>query len=245
VIGGRRTRSARARFARYIDAFVSAGPGLGMIYPDLRTAAWHDPAAFPICAALERASARIRAESEALPASAFAPEAEAAIARDGRWDVLMLYERGRRHANACALVPQTADLIDRFETVKTYAGLAYFSRLRAQTHVQAHRGPTNMRVRCHLPLAVPGGDCAMRVGSEVRAWQVGRAMVFDDSLEHEAWNRTAEDRIVLVVDLWHPDLTPDEIRWLHAFQTRVLAQSVNLARYWADNKRARRSAPDA
>jgi aspartate beta-hydroxylase len=237
---GRRTRPGRARFDRYIDAYVSDAPGLALTYPDLRSTPWHDPARFAICAALDAAFTTIRAEIEAVPPAAFAPEAERAIARDGRWDVVMLYERGRRHARACSLVPRTAEILDRFETVKTYAGLAYFSRLRAQTHVAAHRGPTNLRVRCHLPLAVPAGDCALRVGDEVRAWQAGRSLVFDDSYEHEAWNRTAADRIVLVVDLWNPDLCADEVRRLVAFQTRILAQSNNLTRYWADNERARR-----
>ena len=68
----------------------------------------------------------------------------------------------------------------------------------------------NARYICHLPLIVPDG-CAMRVGSETRAWTEGRACVFDDSIEHEAWNKDpARLRVVLIFDVWRPELTEAE-----------------------------------
>jgi aspartyl/asparaginyl beta-hydroxylase (cupin superfamily) len=67
----------------------------------------------------------------------------------------------------------------------------------------------------------------------------GRCVVFNDFLEHEAWNATSGERIVLVVDLWHPDLSEAEIRMLESFHMRILHQAANLQRYWADNDRAR------
>ena len=64
---------------------------------------------------------------------------------------------------------------------------------------------------CHLPLVVPP-HCGFRVGNEVRAWEVGKLLIFDDTIEHEAWNNSAEDRIVLIFDIWRPELTEDERR---------------------------------
>ena len=68
---------------------------------------------------------------------------------------------------------------------------------------------TNSRVVCHLPLIVPA-DCALVVGGEARAWQEGKTMVFDDTFVHEAWNRSEQLRVVLLLDLWNPHLSQAE-----------------------------------
>jgi len=87
-----------------------------------------------------------------------------------------------------------------------------FSLLRPGAHITPHHGFTNARYICHLPLIVPEG-CAMRVGSETRAWTEGRACVFDDSIEHEAWNRNPDKlRVVMIFDVWRPELSEAEQR---------------------------------
>jgi len=230
---------ARERFHRYVDAYVDpAGRDAPSPYPGLSAEAWYDPARFPIVPALEAACASIRAELGAMPAAAFHREAEP-LRRDGSWDVLLLYERGRRHDANCAALPAVTGIVERFATVRTLAGLVYFSRMVPGTRIAPHRGPTNLRVRCHLALTVPAGDCALRVGGETRRWVAGTCAVFNDFLEHEAWNATSGERIVLVVDLWHPDLSEPEVGMLEAFHARILRQALNLQRYWADNDRAR------
>jgi aspartate beta-hydroxylase len=123
-------------------------------------------------------------------------------------------------------------------TIRTTAGLIYVSRLRAHTHIDAHRGPTNLRVRCHLGLDVPEGDCAIRVGADTRRWTEGRCLVFDDYFEHEAWNHTDEDRLVLIVDLWHPGLSETEVMLLEGLQGYAHSHAERLARYWSANARA-------
>ncbi len=60
---------------------------------------------------------------------------------------------------------------------------------RRGTVLQPHRGVTNTRVVAHLPLIVPP-DCALEVGGELHHWQEGRVVVFDDTYEHGAWNRS-------------------------------------------------------
>jgi hypothetical protein len=175
-------RAGRTRFQRYVEGFVDDGrrrPGL--VYPDLPSRPWHDPQDFPLVAYLESHFDEIRAELLAL--TDFHSESER-IARTGDWDVAFLYERGRRHDDACDACPVATRGIEMHRTIRTMAGLIYVSRMRAHTHIDAHRGPTNLRVRCHLGLDVPEGDCAIRVGADTRRWTEGRCLVFDDYFEH-------------------------------------------------------------
>jgi aspartate beta-hydroxylase len=90
---------------------------------------------------------------------------------------------------------------------------------------------------------VPPGDCAIRVSDHTEHWQEGRCMVFDDSYEHEAWNHTDEDRIVLIVDLWHPALSDAEVALLQGLHAHTDRQARRLSRYWAANAAAARSEP--
>ena len=82
----------------------------------------------------------------------------------------------------------------------------------AGTALKPHCGPTNHRLRLHLPLLVPEGDTAMRVGGEARPWVEGVVSVLDDSFEHEVWNRGERARVLLLVDVWHPELTEEARR---------------------------------
>ena len=84
-----------------------------------------------------------------------------------------------------------------------------FSLLAPNTAIPPHVGVSNARLVCHLPLIVPDG-CWFRVGSETRLWQKGEAFVFDDTIEHEALNPSDELRVVLIFDVWRPDLDPVE-----------------------------------
>jgi aspartyl/asparaginyl beta-hydroxylase (cupin superfamily) len=84
-----------------------------------------------------------------------------------------------------------------------------FSLLRPGVRIPPHTGYTNARLICHLPLIVPEG-CGLRVGNEVRAWTTGETLIFDDSIEHEAWNSSDRLRVVLLFDIWRPELTEEE-----------------------------------
>ena len=84
-----------------------------------------------------------------------------------------------------------------------------FSLLAPKTRIPPHTGAANTRLVCHLPLIVPPG-CGFRVGATTREWRVGEAFVFDDTIEHEAWNDSEELRVVLIVDLWAPALSAAE-----------------------------------
>jgi aspartyl/asparaginyl beta-hydroxylase (cupin superfamily) len=86
---------------------------------------------------------------------------------------------------------------------------AMFSVLKPRTRIPPHTGVTNARLVAHLPLVVPEG-CGFRVGNETRQWVPGTAWVFDDTIEHEAWNDSDRPRAILIFDVWHPALTPAE-----------------------------------
>ena len=84
-----------------------------------------------------------------------------------------------------------------------------FSLLKPQTRIPPHTGVSNARLVTHLPLIVPPA-CGFRVGNSIREWVPGKAWVFDDTIEHEAWNESDKLRVVLIFDIWHPHLTPAE-----------------------------------
>jgi len=84
-----------------------------------------------------------------------------------------------------------------------------FSQLKAGAHIRPHTGAVNTRLICHLPLIVPP-NCKFRVGNEVRTWEKGKAWVFDDTIEHEAINQSDRNRVVLIFDIWRPELTGQE-----------------------------------
>ncbi len=228
----------RARFRRYVESLAGSDGGLGAIYPDLPSSPWHDPDGIPLVRYLESHFEEIRDELLALDGGSFHRESER-IGRTGDWDVAFLYERGRRNDEISAACPVTTRGIERHAVIRTLAGLVYVSRMRAGTHIAAHRGPTNLRLRCHLALTVPEGDCAIRVGAETRHWVEGKCLVFDYRFDHEAWNHTGQDRIVLVVDLWHPGLAAAEISLLEGLHGYAAGHGRRLSRYWAANSAAR------
>ncbi len=234
--------AGRQRFHRYVETFADAeGPAVRGVYPELVSQPWFNPSDFPLVSYLESHSEAIRDEILALE-SRFQRESER-ITRAGDWDVVFLYERGRRRDDVCDACPVTTVGIESHPTMRTVTGLIYASRMRPGTHIQAHRGPTNLRVRCHLGIKVPDGDCAIRVGDHTQQWRDGRCLVFDDYFEHEAWNHTEEDRIILIVDLWHPGLSATEVRLLEGLHTYTYQHARQLNRYWSSNAQAAANRP--
>jgi aspartyl/asparaginyl beta-hydroxylase (cupin superfamily) len=93
--------------------------------------------------------------------------------------------------------------------VKGRSPAVLFSRLLPRTRIPPHTGFVNTRLICHLPLIVPP-SCGLRVGNEVRSPVEGKAWLFDDTIEHEAWNDSAESRVILLFETWRPELSAQE-----------------------------------
>ena len=137
----------------------------------------------------------------------------------GKWAQYELYRQGRKIDKNCENAPITCSLIDSIpEIAKNRRGQVKFSVMEAGSHVHAHSGPTNCRLRAHLGLKIPDSSpevsaskslTRLRVAEEYLKWKDGEMFIFDDSFDHEVWhdNPQKESRIVLILDLWHPELT--------------------------------------
>lgn len=123
------------------------------------------------------------------------------------WDAIYLYLNAAETGDT-ARFPKTIEALSAIRLVEKRGKPmeAFFSVLKPGAHIPPHFGLTNSRMTVHLPLIVPP-DCAIRVGDVTHAWQVGAPLIFDDSFEHEAWNKSDETRVVLIFEVPHPDLT--------------------------------------
>ena len=127
------------------------------------------------------------------------------------WNGYYFYRHGQRRDDNFAACPVTAVAIDALplSRVSGHGPEVLYSVFTPGTHLLPHRGVTNTRLVGHLPLLVPR-DCALNVGGELHQWQNGRVVVFDDTYEHEAWNRSDQIRVVMIFDIWNPHLTEVE-----------------------------------
>ncbi|MEO5829055.1 MAG: aspartyl/asparaginyl beta-hydroxylase domain-containing protein [Rhodanobacter sp.] len=196
-----------------------------LYFPDITSQPYYPRRHFPWLEALEAATADVRAELREVLAqerslesflAAGPPQAAETMLRSSSqlepsWDAYFFYREGRRYDEHCARCPQTTAALDDLPLVRIrgHAPETLFSVLSPGTHILPHTGVTNTRLVTHLPLIVPP-DCAIRVGGEEHVWQEGRCVTFDDTWEHEAWNRSEQTRVVLILDSWHPDLSEVE-----------------------------------
>ena len=142
------------------------------------------------------------------------------------WSVYPLWHDGELNANHVQKCPRTAAVLAELPLcdIPHFAPGAFFSVLKPRTKLPPHTGTTNTRSIVHLPLMIPAG-CGFRVGADVRTWKTGQAWVFDDSIEHEAWNDSDEIRIILIFDIWNPLLSAAE-------RDLVRALTVGIGRYY-------------
>jgi len=128
-----------------------------------------------------------------------------------RWSAFHFYQQGRPIPERCARAPETMTAVRRLPQaeVDLRSPTAMFSVLQPKTRIPPHTGVANFRLVVHLPLVLPPG-CGFRVGGETREWRLGEAWVFDDTMEHEAWNDSDTTRIILICDVWNPRLSPEE-----------------------------------
>jgi len=141
------------------------------------------------------------------------------MADNDDWGALYLWRNGEPVPENQALCPVTTEAMNALPLV--FSGQRcpniLFSRLRPGATIPPHNGMINTRLIGHLPLIIPE-DCGFRVGNSTRTWNVGEAFLFDDTIEHEAWNNSNEDRFVLIFEVWRPELTEAEQR----LSTRML-----------------------
>jgi aspartyl/asparaginyl beta-hydroxylase (cupin superfamily) len=127
------------------------------------------------------------------------------------WSTLYIWENGAPVSTVADAFPNTLRTVQEVDLphITIRAPSVLFSRLSAGARIPAHHGMLNARLICHLPLIVPPG-CGFRVGGETREWRPGELLIFDDTVEHEAWNEGTGDRTILIFDIWRPELAQDE-----------------------------------
>ncbi|KAM6171559.1 aspartyl/asparaginyl beta-hydroxylase isoform 1-T1 [Erethizon dorsatum] len=146
----------------------------------------------------------------------FLPEDEN-LREKGDWSQFTLWQQGRKNENACKGAPKTCTLLEKFpETTGCRRGQIKYSIMHPGTHVWPHTGPTNCRLRMHLGLVIPKSGCKIRCANETKTWEEGKVLIFDDSFEHEVWQDASSFRLIFIVDVWHPELTPQQRRSLPA-----------------------------
>jgi hypothetical protein len=186
------------------------------LLPGLKSLEWFDPADFAGVGEIERQTTAVRDEFLRLT-EAKAPQLAPYIAglstaqRDpklvGKWSMIPLVRGGtvvNEYASHCPITMRLFDGIGA-PGLGMISPSLYFSVLEPHSRIDPHIGITNARLIVHWPLIVPD-SCGFRVGSETRHWEPGRALVFDDMIEHEVWNNSDHIRVVLISDLWRPEL---------------------------------------
>lgn len=193
-------------------------------YPGLPQRRYYERSEFPWATSIEALASLMREELAAWTAGGgdgFRPYMASDPSRprldvhslvdNPQWSTLHLFENGAAVQPQVAHFPRSFAAIDGLDLprITTRAPSILFSRLAPGAHIPPHTGVMNARLICHLPLVVPSG-CGFRVGGEARAWREGELLVFDDTVEHEAWNRGTRDRVIVIFDIWRPELDATE-----------------------------------
>jgi len=197
---------------------------LEYFYPGLPAIEFYEREEFPWLADLEAATVPMQQELATIlreDQAGFAPyihyedhmplDQWRELNHSPRWSAFHFYEKGQPVAERCRRAPATMAVLSRLPQaqVQLRSPSALFSVLQPKTRIPPHTGVANFRLVVHLPLIVPAG-CGFRVGGETRQWRVGEAWVFDDTIEHEAWNDSEQTRIIFICDVWSPRLSPEE-----------------------------------
>jgi aspartate beta-hydroxylase len=206
-----------------------------LYYPRLPPIPFYDRAHFPWLGELEAATDTIRAELGVVmreDQAKFAPYIQykpgdpvnqwTELNHSTAWSTFFLWRDGVRQDANCARCPNTTALLERLPLAhqRGYGPTAMFSVLAPNTHIPPHTGSANTRLICHLPLILPE-KCSFRVGNETRDWKMAEAWVFDDTIEHEAWNNSDETRVILILDVWNPLLSAAERELVEAMMSAL------------------------
>lgn len=225
---------ASGRFARSIDILTGRRQPYvqeprTFLFAELPQIQFYEREQFPWMDRLEAATDSIREELLAVMAdpASFAPYVEGEKDRPGGdyhgmlgnadWSSFYLWKDGAPVEANAAQCPRTLAALEDAPLSRTPGRTPsiLFSMLKPGARIPPHTGMVNTRLICHLPLIVPPG-CGLRVGNDTREWVEGKAWAFDDTIEHEAWNNSDQTRVILLFDIWRPELTGEERRLVNA-----------------------------
>ena len=201
------------------DDWLSDGqhPNVFMI-PGLRALPWHDIREFGRALDVVQSSEMIDVLRKEFQELVFHSSSLWQTNRtpSGQWKVCHLVNQGQQVEQTSAICTNSMSMLKRLQPgccmINNIFGNASFSVVQPGCHISPHSGPTNIRLRCHVPLFVPA-KCTLRVHTSQRSWVEGECLIFDDSFEHEVWHHGDDgygDRVVFMFDMWHPDLALEE-----------------------------------
>lgn len=195
-------------------------------FPGLPQRWFYEPAEFPWLSGMLDAVPAMQEELRAMVgedgagARGFAPYVETLPGRpspnnplrdDPAWGAAYFWRDGAPVAEMAAACPATMAALDLapMPRIPGRAPTALWSRLLPGAHILPHHGLLNTRLICHIPIRTAPG-CTLRVGGETRGWEPGVPLVFDDSIEHEARNQGPEARVVLLFEIWRPEIVEED-----------------------------------
>ncbi len=191
------------------------------VFSGLRNTPYPDPADFDWVPRLEACYEALREEGLRLR-DVLRPSSYSGVHQGGRWMQGNISAFGSRLPADYWQGAEPVKAIEIAQSLPRFCGFSgypfgqfLYSVMEPGLHIPRHTSADNLRVRCHLPLAIPD-NCRIRVAGETRQWQEGKVLFLDDAFYHEVWNDSDRERLVLIVDFWHPDLTDAEIRALSA-----------------------------
>jgi ornithine lipid ester-linked acyl 2-hydroxylase len=179
-----------------------------MFFPDGKKT-FFEPESFPWVGSVEAEWGVVRKELESLlthreeiPNFQDVSDAQKPLTEGDQWKTFWLYAYGKKADENCARCPETVRVLQKIPGMKS----AMFSILAPKKHIPEHRGLWKGVLRYHLGLIVPKpiGSSKIRVGKDLRSWEEGKSMIFDDSHPHEVWNDCDSHRVVLFVDVERP-----------------------------------------
>ncbi len=192
-------------------------------FPGLPQIQFYDREDFPWFDQLEASTNVIREELQAVLAgeNAFAPYVQStenratlkkgSMLNNPDWSAFYLFQDGQVVTENAARCPRTMEALSHLPLTEVpgRSPTVLFSLLKPGARIPPHTGVLNTRLICHLPLIVPNG-CGLRVGNETREWVEGKGWLFDDTIEHEAWNNSDQTRVILLFEIWRPELSLGE-----------------------------------
>ena len=228
ALDGKADSSRSARFAESLDILF----GRKQVYfqqpqyyyfPSLPQIQFYERKDFPWLDQVEAAAGAMREELQDVmkDKSAFTPyvqgevnrpvTAQGGMVNNPDWSAFYLWKNGEPVAENVARCPRTMAALQGapIARVAKRSPSILFSLLRPGARIPAHTGFINTRLICHLPLIIPP-RCGFRVGNDTREWEEGKAWLFDDTIEHEAWNLSDQTRVILLFEIWRPELTLEE-----------------------------------
>lgn len=231
--------SASGRFTQSLDILTGRKQPYfqqprAYFFPELPQIQFYERAAFPWLDAVEAATGDILSELREVMRGegAFVPYIQADSTAPSRndhklldsldWSAFYLVRDGTVVTENASRCPKTMAALEDVPLMRIgdRTPSVLYSLLKPGARIAPHTGFLNTRLICHLPLIVPPG-CGFRVGNEVREWRRGEAWVFDDTIEHEAWNSSDQTRVILIFDVWRPELSEEERRLVAALMKAV------------------------